>query len=200
MDNRVKIGQAMKFGGLDWLVLDVVDNTALLLSKYILDKRAFTELKFFSMQPSDDAGWKTSFIRQHLNGGFLMGFPEKEKEKITQSVLQNSDNPWYGTEGGKNTLDKVFLLSLEEVVRYFGDSGILGLANRPKGETWINDEFNDSRIAHETNGEPFWWWLRSPGNIAGRAAFVNSAGHICLDGYDGDRVPGGVRPAVWVNY
>ena len=39
--------------------------------------------------------------------------------------MENKDNQWQGTKGGNTTADKVFLLSLEEVVKCFGDSGDL---------------------------------------------------------------------------
>jgi len=120
------------------------------------------------------------------------------KDAICQTIVQNDNNPWYGSAGGMETTDNVFLLSIAEAVRFFGDSG--QLANRPTSVTsWINDEYNDRRIARQDNGEPFWWWLRSSGDMAHRAAFVNSMGYICVDGYDTDsmRAPGGVRPAVW---
>ena len=76
--------------------------------------------------------------------------------------MTNDDNPWYGTRGGNTTTDKIFLLSLEEVVKFFGDSG--DLKNR-KGWYWengnfvlkdgqgyaINDQYNSTRIPVNAN-------------------------------------------------
>jgi hypothetical protein len=121
------------------------------------------------------------------------------------------DNRWYGTDGGNSTKDKVFLLSIEEVIKYFGDSG--DLANR-KGWYWnwedsqdelrdgkgyyINDQHNSGRVA-KSNNIGYWWWLRSPGYHQYDAAGVNDDGSIFLNGYHADYPSGGVRPALWLN-
>ena len=44
-------------------------------------------------------------------------FSDEEKEKINITEVVNKDNPVFGTKGGKNTSDKIFLLSLAEVSR-----------------------------------------------------------------------------------
>ena len=39
---------------------------------------------------------------------------------------KNPNNPWYGSMGGEDTQDKIFLLTIEDVVcKYFGDSSRL---------------------------------------------------------------------------
>jgi len=191
----MEIGDIKRLGNFDWQVLEIVGGRALLLSKKVVEVRQFADHEF-SLTSTN--GWRESALRRYLNGEFLDSLGTA-KDAICQTVVQNDNNSWYGSAGGIETADKVFLLSISEVVRLFGDSG--QLANRPTSATsWINDEYNDRRIARQDNGEPFWWWLRSPGDMAHRAAFVNSMGCICVDGYDTDsmRAPGGVRPAVWV--
>ena len=77
----------------------------------------------------------------------------RQKQQSPKRATANPNNPWYGTSGGNATTDKVFLLSLDEVVKYFGDSGDL-LNKRRKdykgnavsaGDS-LYDEYNDSRI------------------------------------------------------
>jgi hypothetical protein len=99
--------------------------------------------------------------------------------------------------GGIDTIDKVFLLSIEEAVKYFGDSG--QLQNRPKNADYlINDQYNSARIAKFSDDEASWWWLRSPGRDSNRAAYVLDFGYIDLSGGFFNRDDGGVRPALWL--
>jgi hypothetical protein len=89
-----------------------------------------------------------------------------------------------GSDTGNDTDDYIFLLSLEEVVRYFGDSG--QLANGPsENRNAIDDQYNEARIAYDFGG---WWWLRSPGG-----------GDIGVSGTRVDDDYHGVRPALWIN-
>jgi hypothetical protein len=55
-----------------------------------------------------------------------------------------------------DTDDYIFLLSLEEVVKYFGDSGQL-LNGNPNYEHGISDEYNGARIAYTLNGSTSEW-------------------------------------------
>ncbi|MDD6035308.1 MAG: DUF6273 domain-containing protein [Lachnospiraceae bacterium] len=55
-----------------------------------------------------------------LNSDFYRtAFSEKERASIAETLVRNADNPEYGTEGGNDTRDKVFLLSIEEATTYF---------------------------------------------------------------------------------
>jgi hypothetical protein len=122
--------------------------------------------------------WETCTLRQYLNGEFYNSFRDNEKAMIAETRNVNTDNPGYGTEGGNDTIDRVFLLSINEANGYFK---------------------NDHDRAASYGGSPDWWWLRSPGRDGDDAAFVFSYGGVNDDGnlaYDGAV---GVRPALWVN-
>jgi hypothetical protein len=108
----------------------------------------------------------------------------------------NVNNQWFGTDGGRDTTDKIFLLSIEEVVKYFGDSG--QLKNRPGDSWWIDDTFSKERVA-TYGGKAWWWWLRSPGLIGDFAAGVGPGGGLDVCGFDVYDAEGGVRPALWLN-
>ena len=162
----------IEFGGIDWLVLAEEENQTLIISEYILELRPFHE----TTDPM--ITWEHSTLRQYLNHDFLEQFAVDERQRIVETTLINNDNPWFGTAAGNNTVDHVFLLSLEEVVRYFGDSGIL--TNPPYETMWaMTDQYGDRRIAYlhpdanindaYTGGLPIYpgaswmWLLRSPG-------------------------------------
>jgi hypothetical protein len=165
----VALDDILHFGGYDWRVLDVHDGRALILSDRIITRQRYC---------SRYAIWETSEIREWLNGSFYENtFSAEESVRIAESRIANNDNPWFETPGGADTTDKIFLLSVEEVVKYFGDSGRLG-GYRPPGVMSVDDQYNFARIAYDFDGEAIWWWLRSPGFFPHVAAGVNANGRL----------------------
>lgn len=180
----------VSFGKYLWRVLDVQNNRALLLAEEILEQRQYH---------SDNTSitWENCELRKYLNGAFLQTFSSQEQERIAKTEIRNADNQWFGTSGGRDTVDKIFLLSIEEVVKYFGDSG--QLRKRPdKNAWWIDDEYNSTRIA-KYQGKEAWWWLRSPGYYVDYAANVDYDGSLYMSGDGVDDEYGGVRPTLWLN-
>jgi len=199
--------ETMEFGGYNWLILDKQDGKALLLSENILSKRPY--------HPSNDkTKWESCKLREYLNDEFYNTFNEVDKSRIMLTNVVNTKNPWYGFSGGNDTDDYVFLLSVNEVIKYFGDSG--DLAAR-KGWYWngkINDfEFTDglgqlfidqysfTRRAKDTNGNPASWWTRSPGRRNGLGISIEGDfdGNINIAG-TGFTSNSGIRPAMWVTF
>ena len=172
-----------------WIVLDYIDNEVLLLAEKVLKTQSYHS-------PSEDVTWEDSSLRQYLNKTFLNGLGSI-KPAVVKKRNDNLDNPWYGTNGCNDTYDKVFLLSLSEVVRYFGDSG--SLDNRQGSSDYFSDQYDETRIAYTVEGKALWWWLRSPGNSGNGAAIVRADGTVCVDGYRVYSAYGGVRPALWLN-
>jgi hypothetical protein len=193
-------------------VLDVQDGRMLVLSEYIIERRIFHDSQ-------TDLSWEVSKLRQYLNGDFYDSFTPDEQAKIVEVQLANKANQWFsiGKDDHKDTTDKVFLLSLEEVVMYLGDSGLLEPPPGVNPYLWmgwgIDDIFNEDRIAYELDGTAGWWWLRSPGGdtsdnypdhppITGITS-VWADGRINLFSQDilredPDVSIGGVRPALWL--
>ena len=185
-----KVGSVIPFGPYKWCVLDVQDDKALLITDKIVEERPYND-EFIPVT------WETCTLRSYLNGEFLKKFSEKEQAGICKIENTNLDNQWYGANGGRNTTDKLFLLSLEEVVKYFGDSGQLKNKN-PESAWCIDDQYNDKRVA-KLNNSGSWWWLRSPGGLQDNAARVGLDGGVGLDGDNVNAETGGVRPALWLN-
>lgn len=215
----ISVGQAYEFGGYTWRVLDIYQDYALIITQEIIMLRAYHNTH-------EPVTWETSDMREFLNTEFYAGFSEEERARIRETEVINVDNRWYGTPGGNDTTDKIFLLSLEETVMYFGDSG--ALQNRPNltlsdvGRTgyyyeytddhdwlatdpliwWIYDRFNNARrVRNAETNEWEWWWLRSPGWDSYSAANVYPYGFIMVSGafITADWAYGGVRPAMWVS-
>jgi hypothetical protein len=88
---------------------------ALLLSKMVV--------AYYHYHPTEcEITWAECDLRRYLNGHFYNSL-EEEKSRIAETVVVNDDHRWYGTKGGADTNDKLFLLSIEEADRYFGDNG-----------------------------------------------------------------------------
>ncbi len=197
----IKMDSTLSFGGYNWRVLDIQDNVALLITEDIIEQRAYHDAY-------KDITWADCSLRKYLNGEFYDKFSEADKSRIMPVLNKNLDNQWYGSKGGVDTKDSIFLLSIEEVCKYFGDSRSK-LYNRGKNQRyWFErkDENNNKRIARfegETWGS--WWWLRSPGRVSVKAVYIHGDGNIGIQGNnilkgnisDG-KCTGGVRPALWL--
>lgn len=197
----IKMDSTLSFGGYNWRVLDIQDNVALLITEDIIEQRAYHDAY-------KDITWADCSLRKYLNGEFYDKFSEADKSRIISVLNKNLDNQWYGSKGGVDTKDSIFLLSVEEVCKYFGDSRSK-LYNRGKNQRyWFErkDENNNKRIARfegETWGS--WWWLRSPGRVSVKAVYIHGDGNIGIQGNnilkgnisDG-KCTGGVRPALWL--
>ncbi|MBQ9257207.1 MAG: hypothetical protein IJ181_08850 [Acidaminococcaceae bacterium] len=98
---------------IEWIVLDVTNGKAFLVSRYVLTAREF--------HTSNSVEWHKSAIRKWLNDTFLNNFSEKEQKAIVQTTVDNSASQSDGgkVSGGKDTKDKIFLLSYAEVAQYF---------------------------------------------------------------------------------
>ena len=196
-----KMDSTLSFGGYNWRVLDIQDNVALLITEDIIEQRAYHDAY-------KDITWADCSLRKYLNGEFYDKFSEADKSRIMPVLNKNLDNQWYGSKGGVDTKDSIFLLSVEEVCKYFGDSRSK-LYNRGKNQRyWFErkDENNNKRIARfegETWGS--WWWLRSPGRVSVKAVYIHGDGNIGIQGNnilkgnisDG-KCTGGVHPALWL--
>lgn len=194
-------GGIIQLGGYDWRVLDVRDGKVFILSDKILENRPYHNITLLA---SDSITWAECSLRKYLNGEFYdKTFTSAEKARIIETNVANKNNQWFDTPGGKNTKDKIFLLSLEEVVQYFGDSGQLNVPNVSDNPV-IYDEYQENRIAYHIDSSldhVQWgrWWLRSPGSNQQSAAYVNNGGVIDIGSYyNFPSSTDGVRPAMWI--
>jgi len=123
---------------------------------------------------------------------------------IAETRVVTNDNLWHGTTGGNDTTDKVFLLSIEEVLRYFGDSGQIYLGPEISSDPVpaLSDQYNRNRIARNAIGTATFWWLRSTGTHSGGNIFIRMDGTVVVGGAVGINFQGmrlyDVRPALWI--
>ena len=188
---------------IEWIVLDVQDGKALLLSRYGLSAAGYHN-------NWDDCSWETCDLRTWLNDRFLnWAFSDEEQSAILLTTVDNSDSQGYdwtiiGDEkqsSGNNTQDKLFLLSCAEANRYLDvtieDSNNIKSRVAPTASamTLGADSYADFLTA---DGDAAgWWWLRSPGDGPNSAAGVNPDGSLSYTrAYHRNGI---VRPAFWLD-
>ena len=196
VEKQYKVGDTVSFGRypqdedggvkpIEWTVMKKEENKVLLLSKYVLDAQPYNK-KF------EEVTWETSDIRRWLNSDFYTtAFNDIEQRKIADILVRTENNPEYGTAGGNDTEDKVFLLGIEEAERLF--------INDAERRTTVTKYAEKAGVFMGNEGYP-WWWLRSPGSSRSDcAAIVHSRGWVHKDGFYVYFSVGGVRPALWLN-
>lgn len=193
-----------------WRVLSNANGRLFLLSDQNLEVFQYHTEK-------EDVTWETSTMRSWLNGydaskntggstgidytgdNFLdNAFSDKEQTAIAQTTVVNDPNTDYDdTDGGNDTTDRIFLLSLTETynLTYF-----------PRGTNLLS-----TNTAYVAGGgkldsgmygvdENDWWWLRSPGFDNTRAAFIEwEDSSSVADGNPVSNKTTAVRPAFNLN-
>ena len=177
MDKRESIltrhlrGDTITFGAyqgkpLSWRVLDQEGNKRLLLAEEIVDHRPYNTTY-------ENTYWQTSTLRRWLNQTFFQeAFSFRERTRIVNTRLKNPPNPRYLTSGGGDTVDKLFLLGIDQLEAYLP--------------------------ADEDRALGSWWWVRSPGMNILSAASVYEDGSLYDTGINIHFPEGGVRPAMWI--
>ena len=154
---------------IEWIVLDKEkDGRLLLITKYCIERVSYNK-------KAEDVTWETCFIRSWLNKGFLDdSFTKEEQWIIPTSYVVNEDNPLYGTDGGNDTLDKAFLLSIKEAQDYFENdrARMTSATEIAKLHYAYVDPFNNTA-----------WWLRSPSFKSNKAAVIADDGEIYIGAY-----------------
>lgn len=171
--------------GIEWLVLDKKNDKVLLISKHVLVDKAFDE-------SGSNATWENCSLRKWLNADFINdAFSTAEQSKIQSTQVPADKNPKFDVDSGNPTTDKVFLLSVLEVEKYFSSAETKELFDVVAGSNVSNP-----------------WWLRTSGASGSIFNFSdglqNCATLITISGaisYGGNPVgtAKGVRPAMWVS-
>lgn len=199
---NAKIGDTVFFGeyeqdnnttngkeDIEWLVLEVQDSKALLISKYALDCQPYNT--------SDaDITWETCSLRKWLNSNFInTAFSADEKELLSPTTVSADLNPEFGTTPGNPTEDLCFLLSSVEVSDLFD-----AIQNRLQSEDCeVTKYAKQKQKAANSWVDPInFWWLRTPASSSNRAAGVYG-NYIRNDGRHITNQISLVRPAFWID-
>lgn len=169
-----------------WRVLSVNGDDAFLMADQNLDCKKYNDT-------SKDVTWENSTLRSWLNGygsscnadmidygddNFInSAFTENEIKSINTTIVVNNDNSTYRTDGGNDTEDKIYLLSIDEAQNIgYGFNKNFSVSSKTRSVTntaYVNDK---SGIGYVNKADT--WWLRSPGKYSYWGTFVGRA-----DGY-----------------
>lgn len=169
---------------IEWLVLENDGQTALLISRYVLDRQQYNT-------QHGHTTWEQCALRSWLNNEFYnRAFSAEEKNRIVKSNVSADENPSYSTDAGNATEDNVFLLSVVEAQEYFNSNEARMCAAT---DYVIQMEAGNDSYKVDGGRTAYTWWLRSPGSSRSRAAYVFPDGSI-RDWYAEDDIE--VRPCV----
>ena len=174
---------------IEWIVLEKYkDGTALLLSKFGIEAKEYDE-------EQDNYSWEKCTLRKWLNSDFYnMAFNAEEQKKIIVSNVVNGDNnPKYTTDGGKNTKDKVFILTFQDMLTFFNSNEARDTSPTPYALE------KGAYIDESGDGAPGIIWLRSPGANDSFVGCVAEGGFLDYFGAPGDIYNAVVRPAIRIN-
>lgn len=165
---------------IEWIVLDVQGDYALVVSKNVLDAKAFCE------EPQTTISWEKSSVRMWLVSSFFNeAFSIDEQNRICTIKQDNVD-------------DRIFLLSEEEAAKYFKtnyDRCAKATAYATARGVYTSRGYTEDDA--DFNGTCR-WWLRTVDTENGVAARVRSIGDVYHMGYDVTSDDVGVRPAMWI--
>lgn len=169
-----------KYEPIKWRVIKCENGEALLLSDIVLDKQKYNKrLKKVT--------WEKSTLRKWLNKKFMnRAFSSSEQEAIRTTKVINEDNYYYKTDGGNDTLDKIYLLSLSETdeEKEYGFTDSYGMTIKYSNYADLDDYQ--------------YWWLRTPGEKNISAAAVDMSGKAYVGGGESD-MELGIRPVLHLN-
>lgn len=178
----------------EWRVLSVNGDDAFLLADKCLDGKPYhTEYERVT--------WEECSLRKWLNADFYNeAFSSSEQAAILETAVVNGNNP-DDVEGGNDTTDRIYLLSVNEVCN--ADYGFVSMPDTyTKTRTAQNTDYAKCHNAENSPNGLGSWRLRSPATEC-IAAFVDEGGYancfgISAGWYNGaSSDPGSaVRPAL----
>lgn len=221
----IKLGHYEQDGNLEngkeeieWEVLKVESDRVLVISKYLLDNKQYHNANWV------DFTWETCSLRKWLNNDFKeAAFTSEELEQIPTVTVVAEKDPVYGIDGGNDTQDQIFCLSLEEVKDLIGYNyfysdyiGMYGYSQKLIAEptpyaanegimpdTITEEDYNNflkekgytpDVIGCTSKG----WWLRTQvGKVVCVVDNVGAAGTCFWS--SAFYVPYAVRPALYIN-
>ena len=201
---NAKVGDIVYFGtyeqdndtsngkeNIEWLVLAKEKNRVLVISDKALDRQPYNS------SYTEEVTWENCSLRKWLNGTFLkQAFSTEEQAQIQNTTVSADNNPQYSTNPGNATTDKVFLLSINEVEKYFNSDEARKCA--PTAYAKAQGASTSDTFKTPSGAATCWWWLRSPGDDQSSAAYVYFGGDVFELGNYVFSGLNAVRPAMWI--
>ena len=164
---------------IEWQVLDIRGKCVLLISRFALDCKPYNTLR-------KNVTWEECTLREWLNNSFYNeAFNGEEKKNV--SVFKNSEHP---SDIENVAKDKIFLLSIEEALRYFPTK---------EERKCKSTAYAISKGIYSNEDKNCVWRLRSSDTDSISAAYVHSDGGFGMSGFRVNNNYVGVRPVLWLN-
>ncbi len=169
---------------IEWIVLDKMNDRLLLMCRYGLDCVRFNAVAAF-------VTWDESSILTWLNNTFYYSaFNGAERSMILRSEQKTDLNPYFDTDPGKDTTERVFLANITQIAKYLpSDESRMCVATPYATEQGVVTEKETGNCV---------WWLRSPGFDASASTRVLLDGRINYCGYLVHSNRQAVRPWMWI--
>ena len=202
---NAKVGDIVYFGAyeqdnntsngkenIEWRVLAKENSRVLVISDKALDCQPYNS------SYTEEVTWENCSLRKWLNGTFLnKAFSTEEQAQIQNTTVSADNNPQYSTNPGNATTDKVFLLSINEVEKYFNSDEARKCA--PTAYAKAQGASTSDTFKTPSGAATCWWWLRSPGDDQSSAAYVYFGGDVFELGNYVFSGLNAVRPALWIS-
>ena len=187
----------------EWIIVELKDGIATLISKYVLDKSAWNDEANMSAQPVGRKPgeelrllhWKVCELRKKLAKTYMREmFSQGEQEML---IPKRIEVPRIGIIQNNVLRDSVWQLSPEEIKQLIPDKELLRGIPTPyalaKGVATNGryQQYPDERVAVYSP-----WWTRMSGDEMYSAVVVNASGE--LETVDSRRKSIGVRPVIRV--
>ena len=189
---NAEVGDTIKFGyyeqdndetngkeEIEWFVLEKQQGKVLVVSRYGLDCQPYNDIH-------ENVTWESCTLRKWMNEEFLeAAFDNNQQNQLVETSLKNKSNREYETDGGRNTTDKVFLLSIDEAEEY--------ISSEDEKFCKPTEYVVAQNVSVADNFSC--WWLRSYRSDECEAVYRS----LDYYGYDDISLPNAVRPAMWIN-
>ena len=176
---------------IQWIVLEIRNGKAMLISKYGLDCQPYHKTK-------KKINWEKCSLRAWLNKDFLKkAFTKEEQAAILITEVDNGEKQ-------KITKDRVFLLSRKEAEAHFhpqrsggpfaGGASVAPTDYAITKRKAYTDKFYRMQEEGKVAG---WWWLRSTGSEQNYTGSIPADGSIHDTSVEYKTLA--VRPVLWVD-
>ena len=204
-----------RFDPIRWRVIGLKDGSACLMADKLLDCRLYNE-------KDGPVSWESSTVRSWLNSypaeensagidyrgkGFLdTAFSKEEQKAVIRSQVENLPNGRYGTDCGKDTEDRVFMLSNSEVFSsdtaarngFYAGSGYDDPAKRFRSTMYAKCRGAWWSSVNGYMGNSF-WFMRTNGYNEESITYICDFGYIYTRGTIATCEDAGILPAIWID-
>ena len=182
---------------IEWTVLKRDQNKILIISKYILCPLKILDEPYEPyalINSGRTITWETSHARKWLNSDFInSAFSSEERDCIITTFITDNYSPYWNQPEENDTYDKVFLLSIKEVLELMPSEN--ERTSEPTdyaiGLGMYDEKHGDSEYYNS-------WWTRSRGSNGYCFTYIFKKGEIGKHGHLVTVDVVGARPALWI--